>query len=308
MTATWRALLADWLRTHNGVIDRATLLRLGVSRRTVTEMVRRGDLRRIFPGVYHSASVELGPLQIMTAICLRNPAAIIAFVTAGELHGVRGMRRRTIHVLVPHGHSPVLRGVVVHRCRDVADSDIVVRADGIRLTSIARTLFDSSWLLGEQDASSALEQCLDKKWVTLEEMIEITERLAKRRRPGSRQMRRILLSRPAWRAAVQSGLEHRVVSALQRAGLPDPVTQHWITLPNGLRIRLDVAWPASLLALEIDHPFWHDYTEGVRRDKHRDRKAATLGWQTLRVEEADIDNDLADVIEDVRQVLGLRAA
>jgi hypothetical protein len=304
MTATWRALLADWLRTHNGVIDRATLLRLGVSRRTVTEMVRRGDLCRIFPGVYHSASVELGPLQIMTAICLRNPAAIIAFVTAGELHGVRGMRRPTIHVLVPHGHSPTMRGVVVHRCRDVAESDIVVRADGIRLTSVARTLFDSSWLLGEQDASSALEQCLDKKWVTLEEMIEITERLAKRRRPGSRQMRRILLSRPAWRAAVQSDLE----CALQRAGLPDPVTQHWITLPNGSAIRLDVAWPHVLLALEIDHPFWHDYTEGVRRDKHRDRKAATVGWQTLRVEEVDIDNDLADVIEDVRQVLGLRAA
>jgi hypothetical protein len=308
MTATWRALLADWLRTHNGVIDRATLLRLGVSRRTVTEMVRRGDLRRIFPGVYHSASVALGPLQIMTAICLRNPAAIIAFVTAGGLHGIRGMRKRIIHVLVPHGHSPVLRGVVVHRCRDVAESDIVVRPDGIRLTSVARTLFDSSWLLGEQDASSALEQCLDKKWVTLEEMIEITERLAKRRRPGSRQMRRILLSRPAWRAAVQSDLEHRVVTALRKAGLPDPVTQLWITLPSGVEVRLDVAWPSGLLALEIDHPFWHDYTGAVRRDKHRDRKAATLGWQTLRVEEADIDNDLVDVIEDVRQVLGLRAA
>ena len=308
MDVPWRPLVADWLRTHNGVIDRPTLLGFGLSTRTIKRMVRVGDLVPILPGVYRSSQFELGRLQIMTAICLRNPAAIIAFVTAGSLHGIRKMTRPTIHVLVPHGHSPVMQGVVVHRCRDVADSDIVVRPDGIRLTSVARTLFDSSWLLDHDDATSALEQCLDKQWVTLQEMFEITERLAKRRRPGSKQMRRILVSRPAWRAAVQSDLEHLIVTALRRAGLPEAVTQHWVTLPNGDPIRLDVAWPRLLLALEIDHPFWHDYSAGVRRDKRRDRKAATLGWQTIRVEEADIANDLTDVIEDIRAVLGLRAA
>lgn len=308
MATSWQRKLDDWLRTHNGVVDRSTLIELGLAPRTIHHAVNRGDLRRLGPGVYVAPNIEVGPLQIMTAICLRNPAAVIAFVTAGWLHGIRKMKGPTIHVLVPHGHSPVFRGVVVHRCRDVVPSDVVVRPDGIRLTSVARTLFDSSWLLDHDDASSALEQCLDKKWVTLQEMFEITERLAKRRRPGSRQMRRILTSRPAWQAAVQSNLEYIVLSALRRAGLPEPVTQHWITLPSGVRIRLDVAWPRVLLALEIDHPFWHDFSSKVGRDKRRDRKAATVGWQTIRVEEADIDNDLADVIEDIRQVLGLRAA
>lgn len=308
MTLSWRSALADWFRTHNGVVDRSTLLGFGVSARSITHALERGELLPLFPGVYRSPAVGAGRLQIMTAICLRNPAAVIAFTTAGELHGIRGMRRPTIHVLVPHGHSPVLPGVVVHRCRDVADSDVVTRPDGIRLTSVARTLFDASWLVGVEDGGSALEQCLDKAWVTLEEVIHLTERLAKWRRPGSKQMRRILRSRPAWQAAVQSDLEFRVLSALRSAGLPEPVIQLWITLPSGGRVRLDLAWTHVLLALEIDHPFWHDYGAAVRRDKNRDRKAATMGWQTIRVEEADIDNGLVDLIDDIRAILSRRAA
>ena len=68
-----------------------------------------------------------------------------------------------IHVLVPHGRSPEMEGVVVHRCRRIDPVDIVERADGIRLTSPPRTIFDSADMIGADATASVLEQLLNER-------------------------------------------------------------------------------------------------------------------------------------------------
>ena len=68
-----------------------------------------------------------------------------------------------VHLLVPHGSSPDLPGLVVHRCRKIDPEDVVPLGNGMRVTSVARTLFDVGGVIGHRRVVSALENALDRK-------------------------------------------------------------------------------------------------------------------------------------------------
>ncbi|WP_269228012.1 hypothetical protein, partial [Escherichia coli] len=144
-----------WLAQHHGVIPVATLLAFGASRRTIYRHAERLRWVPILPGVLLSSHWPIGRLQLMAAACARNDGAAIAFTTAATEWAARRLPPDdAVHVLVPHGRSPQMDGIVVHRCRRIDPVDVVVRPDGIRLTSPPRTLFDCADILGVDAASS----------------------------------------------------------------------------------------------------------------------------------------------------------
>jgi very-short-patch-repair endonuclease len=303
MAQEWKVALAEWFRQHDGIVARPTLVDLGVSHAALRQMIMRGEIRRLGTGVYASGHVRIERRQLLQAVCQRNHDLAIGFTTAGQMWDLRKMRDPRIHVLVPHGCSPQLHGAIVHRCRDVADTDVVVLANGLRVTSPARTLFDASSIIGVTRTESALEQALDGGLVSFPAMVELCERLAKQARPGSWQMRSVLRGRPAWERAVQSDLEKRVLDAIRRRGLPLPIPQFELVLPDGKTIRFDFAWPAVKVALEVDHPFWHGSREAQHRDKKRDRTAIAMGWRVLRMTDWDVQTGMNQVAEDLRAAL-----
>ena len=242
----------------------------------------------------------------MSAACQRNPLALVAFVTAGRLWKLRKMSSdQRLHLLVPHRCSPEMDGIVIHQCRRIDAVDIVTRDDGIKVTSPPRTIFDAADMLGVVACASALEQVLDQ-YCTLATIVDTVVRLGHPRRPGTRTLRRVLASRPQWQEAVQSDLEQRVLVEIRAQRLPEPSTQYSLDLPNGRRVRLDFAWPEQRVALEVDHPFWHAFALATHEDKHRDRKAATVGWLTIRITDLDLDGQLREAVADVKDVLRLR--
>ena len=245
----------------------------------------------------------MGREQLKVAACLRNPAAALAFTTAGQHWGMRRMTDPRVHVLVPHGVSPELEGVVVHRCRRIDPEDSVDVSGGMRVTSVARTLFDVGAIIGVRPLESALEQALDRRMVTMEQLVDAVQRLYHRRRPGSRQIRAVLNGRHSWSAAVQSELELRVLAALRRAGVPEPVVQHTVVLGGDMTARFDFAWPDLMLALEVDHAFWHAGRTESGKDKARDRRVASLGWTTLRITDDDVNSGLDGAIREVAAVI-----
>lgn len=304
--AAWQAELDEWLRTHHGVIHAAELRRLRCSPRTVQRMVDREQLTVLQPGVYLSRQWALGRSQLMAAACLRNPLALIGFTTAAKLWGLRRVNDQRIHVLVPHGASPQLDGIVVHRCRRIDAIDIVQRGDGIRVTSPPRSLFDAADILGVSATRSALEQLLHEERCTLDASIETFTRLYHPNRPGSRTMAEVISSRPKWRQALHSDLELRVLEEIERQRLPTVTTQCPVTLPDGNVIHLDFGWPQWQVGLEVDDPAWHAGAQERHRDAHRDRKATTVGWAVPRVSKIDVQGDLADAIRDVAVILQKR--
>lgn len=103
--------------------------------------------------------------------------------------------------------------------------------------------------------------------------------------PGVResvQVRRVLeLMDPA----AVSCMETRTRLALVLRGVPAPISQLWVDLPSGKRVRLDLAWPHAKLAVEYDGPR-HRTVAGQNRDAFRDGDLDELGWDVQHVTSA----------------------
>ncbi len=294
----------SWFSTHLGIISATKLIELGCGKRNISYMLQRDELVDMHPGVYRSPHWPCNREQRIAAVCARNPAAVISRTTAGQLWTLRRMKDPMIHALVPHGSSPVMEGVVVHRCRRIDPVDIVCRPNGIRLTSPPRTLFDSADMIGAEATGSVLEQLLNERLVTFETITDTVQRLYHPHRPGSKTMMAVIGSRPAWRLALQSDLEVRVLAEISKQGLPLPATQFRIRPPGyDHDIAIDFAWPDSKLAIEVDHPAWHAGAVDSHADKGRDRKLTTIGWTTSRITDIDVNSGLRDAVADVGQIL-----
>lgn len=304
----WRRRVDAWIAGHHGVISIAQARRFGAPERTVYSAVERGVFTEIFPGILLSSHWPHGRPQVMAGAIARNSRAAIAFVTAGSEWTFRRLPHDDdIHVLVPHGCSPEMPGAVVHRCRRIDEVDITVRQH-LRITSPPRTLFDCADMLGIDAASSVLEQLIDRSWGTFDTHLDTWLRLGRNRRPGTRTMSAVLQSRPAWRVAVQSDFEARVLAEIERQHLPAPETQWPLALPSGRNIRIDFAWPAQRVALEVDHPFWHAAVEHWQRDRSRDRELMRHGWTVPRITNLEVAVGLTTAVEDVAALLSTRRA
>ncbi len=299
----WAREVNHLFATQTGIVTTKQLCAAGVSLRSVRRMVSAGLLVTVLPGIFRSSAWPMGREQVMVAGCLRNPHAALAFTTAGQIHGLRKMLDSRVHLLLPHGSSPDLPGLVVHRCRRIDPQDIIEREGGMRITSVARTLFDVGAIIGPHRLRSSLEHALDRNLVNLDQVAETSMRLFHKRRPGSREIRYALAARSEWTAAVQSDLELRVLKAMQRYGLPTPQLQFELIVSGGLKIRFDFAWPRAKVALEVDHSFWHAGSDESRRDKKRDRLATQAGWKTIRITEDDLVDGLDDVLEQVAAII-----
>ncbi|HEY4332242.1 MAG TPA: hypothetical protein VGM78_06720 [Ilumatobacteraceae bacterium] len=307
MSGPWAAKMHHWMHGHAGIIDVNRLIAFGCSRRDAYRLVESGEFEIVMPAVLHSKHWPMGPDQLMIAACLRNPEAVISYLTAAKQWGFRGtLPCDDVHVLVPFGSSPTMPGVVVRRSRRLDPVDIVTRKDGVRMTSPSRTLFDCADVFGVKRATSVLEQLINDGRGTFVTHASTAARLGSRNRPGTRTMRAVIGSRPAWRSAMQSDLEVCVLKEIERQGLPVPETQYGITLANGRRIRYDFAWPLHTAGLEVDHPFWHAGGEASDRDKRRDLKLSTMGWHTMRITDLDVAHGLAESIRDVGIILEQR--
>lgn len=300
-------LLHDRLQRQAGVVAVATLVDAGCSRRDVYRLVESGDFEPILPGVLRSRHWPVGPDQWMMAACLRNEDAVVAFLTAAKHWKFRGLPADdSVHVLVPHSSSPAMRGVIVHRCRDLLSTDIVTIDDGRRFTSPPRTLFDCADLLGVDGTASVLEQLINDGRGSFSTHLSMMTRLAHPRRPGTRTMAAVMSSRPAWRGAMQSDLEARVLREIERQGLPQPEVQYSFQLPSGENVRFDFAWPGRKATLEVDHPFWHAGAVESHRDKHRDLQMTSIGWLPMRVTDVHVEGGLEAAIATVGKTLALR--
>lgn len=296
--------LNTWLSAHHGVITRSGLMSRGFSRSSVVALTRSGRLIPMWRGVYRSGAVPPGPMQVMTAVCQQHADVAIGFTTAGREWGFRHMTDAQIHVLVPHALTPTVPGVVIHRCRRIDPVDVALpRSDGIRLTSPPRTLFDCAAILDDDRTASVIEQAIAERRCTMDTLYSTMVRLRHDRRPGSRRFEAVLESRPVLRGAARSTLERQVREAIAGAGLPEPLLNHVVRLPSGQVYEIDICWPEFMLAVEVDHPFWHDREAEAARDKFRDRKLSVAGWSPLRLSREDVEARLADALADLRALL-----
>jgi very-short-patch-repair endonuclease len=88
------------------------------------------------------------------------------------------------------------------------------------------------------------------------------------------------------------------------AGLDDCVRQKIVRVGDRV-YRLDVAYEAEMVNVELDGRAYHESKEQWERDIARDLAVATVGWQTLRLPHRRLTGDVAGCRRDV---LAVRAA
>jgi very-short-patch-repair endonuclease len=294
----------SWLSTHHGVISRSELLRLGVTGEQVKRLLHNGDLVVYGRSVYRLAAAPPTAEQAAALACAVQPRVMVSHTSAGRVWGLRALGSdRRLHVTMPGRQKRLIPDAVVHWSYRIDVVDVVERPDGIRVTSPPRTAFDLAWLLNDDRLASVIEQLVHDKRCTIPTLFATGRRLGKSGRKGSDRFARVLQSRPAWLRPVGSDLELRFERAVLAAGLPRPLRQAAITLPDGHVVHPDFVWPEHGEAVEIDHITWHGGKLDLTYDKQRDRLLRRIGIHTTRVTDSEILNNLSGVVDDIRAIL-----
>ncbi len=97
-----------------------------------------------------------------------------------------------------------------------------------------------------------------------------------RGRRGVRILRTLLVPRLEGWAPADSEMEILARRAFDEAGLPAPVHRFPVTLTSG-RIKIDLAYPGSKLAIDLDGYAWHMDRRAFERDRQRDNELRALG-------------------------------
>jgi very-short-patch-repair endonuclease len=297
-------VLAAWLAAHHGVVTRRWLRDHTFTDGQVRGLRESGRLVEVHRGVYVATSVPRTELQRMVALVAYSDGTI-SHASAGQLLGFRKLsRHRDLHVSVLKGSRRRTEGdgldqVALHSTSEMPPADVVRRADGIVLTSAARTVFDLSSMVPADDLESIIEQGLAKGLFTRTKLLATQARLAQPGRNGAARFNTVLAQRPVNQRPVDSDYELRLVKALEQGGLPPIQRQMPLELAGGDLVHPDLAEPSRRFIIEVDHPAWHSSYEQSRYDRWRDRQYRLLGWHPQRVSDIDIDQHLATTVADL---------
>jgi len=263
----------------------------GASREAVKHRLGTGTWKTFpYVGVYRLAGCPQSWEQDLHALVLATaPVAAASHRSAAALLGIPGFSRHgVIEVVTARALRERTPGASVHSSRILPPEHLTV-VEGIATTGVARTLIDLAGVVPPQRTERMLDNSLARGLVTLDAVRSVTDVLARRGRPGIAVLRRLLADRPDGYVAPESGLEARALELIWSAGLPDPVRQLDVGDANGWVGRVDLAYPARRLVIEIDSDVHHSTLVDRRADQVRDRRLQAAGWSVVRVSEHELD-------------------
>lgn len=248
-----------------GLATRAHLLAAGLGHDAIDYRLRSGRYRRVHEDVY-----ALGPLSMRG----RLAAALLAGGEESSLCHASA--------LVPYGLVPRVVTIDVALARQRRDTDTlrfhrlalhddeVTRRDGLRVTTIERTLFDIA--ATGADVRRTAHEAIAKKLTTQARLRAFAERHKGER--GAPAIRRV-----AGEPHTRGRHERRFLRFLADNDVPPPLSNH----PIG-PYHADFYWPQFGLVVEFDED-GHKTELAFEQDRERDRHFVGLGLRVMRVTE-----------------------
>ena len=300
--------VATLLAAQHGVVSSRQLEAVGVSRRAMGYARERGAFVAVLPGVLRSgAHPESFESRAMAVQLHVEPDGVLSGPTAGRLLGLRGMPIGTIVAAVVRRRRNSLPGwVSVNRCSWLDLDTDVRQAGSFRVLKPLPMLLTLAASFNDHRFERAAEDVWHHGLATPLDAVAYLDLIRGEGRSGVARFER-WLERAVTRARPsQSGLEHDLLTAIRRCGLPEPVRQHPVHLPSGELIHLDLAWPEVLLGVEPGHSWWHGGDLKMRADMARDRACGQLGWHIVRYDES-LRSDLVGVGRELQTIYRQRA-
>ena len=300
MTAQLFDLVGTLIKEQGGLARHRQLRRAGMSPGAIQRALGSGQLRQVARGLY--ATGDPLPGDALRGAVTKF-GAVVSHQSAALLWGMELVAADTTpHVAVARNRSRLRHeGVVVHRA-DLA-VDEVRDHRGVGVTSPLRTVFDLARSLPLHEAVAVADSALRRTLLTVAELKAGLVGLAPGQ--GRRRVARVVaMVDPASGSVLES-----VCRVLFRVrGLPDPVTQLWVSTTFGWRGRVDFAWPELRVVVETDGFAFHSDRTSFRNDRRRDNALQRAGWRVLRFSFEDVLHSPDYVVAAVTAVLADSAA
>jgi very-short-patch-repair endonuclease/predicted transcriptional regulator of viral defense system len=276
-----RAAVWALVRRQHGVIARAQLLDLGMSRKAIEHRIAVGRLHPLWRGIYAVGRPSVGDRgRWMSAVLSCGEKALLSHRSAAALWGILRPFGGPVEVVVPRGNIRRRPGIVVRQRGDTAPTRRAV--EGIPVTDVVTTLVDLATCVGDPLLLRAINQADHLDLIDAHELRPMVASLP--RRSGLVRLRALLDEQGGGTAGTL--LELRFLRLVRTAGLPAPEVQANV---NGYRV--DFYWPDLSLIVETDGPRDHRTPGQQSRDRERDQDHAAAGLTTLRFTEAQVRHE-----------------
>lgn len=289
-----------------GVFTEEQAAKAGVTRSMLTYHSRpegRWEVveRSVF-GIVGREPAWQAPL-LAAQLCLGGGVPLTCRAAAAIL-GLDGVDRRTV---TPELTLPLSRRHDrwrLHRCVIVPAE--LTSTGALVHTTPARTLVDLGTVCADDEVEVAVESALRLELVTEADLTA----LATSGRHGAPRLRRVLERRPPGSPPTESRLETVAIQVLRSCGsMPAPQRQVPVQVDGQQRFRLDLAWPAVRLYVEIDGRAWHDIDdESFHYERWRRRQLVALGWAPAELTAQDLFTHPAATTREVERLYRRRCA
>jgi hypothetical protein len=241
------------------VFTRTQALDMGISDERLSGMVRRGEIDRLWCGMYATSRTEpVLPAERATrhVVCARAALShhiagfVVSHLSAAALHGLPLPLGPTglVHVTAVDAtqRSRLAPGVRIHHA-DSTPTDVAVVAE-LPVTGVARTVADCLRSYGARVSVPIADAALHLGLTTPE---AIEDQLDRQRRWRGRP--RAMQHLPLIDGRRESWLESYAFVLFDEWGLEPPEPQVWVEDAGGLVVgRVDGAWLEDATVLELD--------------------------------------------------------
>lgn len=287
-----------------GVVSRAQLVQLGMSRSAIDRRIRAGRLHLLHPGIFavgHRVVSREG--RWLAAVLRAGEGAVLSHGSAAELWGIHRARDRgRIDVSVPRSarSSTAIRRHHV----GLAPDEITVRRR-IPVTTLARTISDIAADLSLEAFEAMVREAEYVHRFRPEELERLLERYPGKR--GAATVRACLhrLGRGP-KGRTRSRLETRFAVLLAKADLPLPSLNALLDL-DGFKIQADCLWREQRVIAELDGASAHGGRSAFEADRERDRRLQVAGWRVVRITWRQLNNP-EPLLQDLHHLLEAETA
>ncbi|WP_354700118.1 hypothetical protein DSM112329_00381 [Paraconexibacter sp. AEG42_29] len=279
---------------QHGRLTRTQLRDAGATRRQIERWMASGWLTREHRGVYVLGARPRDRTGVFAAaLHALGPSAVLSFRSAGAIWLLLTGAVPVEVTVPPTTGRANRRRIRVHRA-EVPAEHVTVK-DGLRVTSLVRTILDLAAVLPPQQLARAFEQAQVRHHLTPEAVaIEV---LCRGGRVGTPTLRS-LLEGAVDPAAVASVLELRFLALCQHHGLPRPL----VNVPLGSFVP-DFRWPDAMVVVETDSRAFHSSVASRRRDAAKDAWLAEQGYVVIRLRWTDVTADTEGTANRIRAAL-----
>jgi hypothetical protein len=286
---------------QHGVVARPQVVAAGASDWQIRNSFARGRWEDLGEDVIRIPGSQRTWRQRVCVGTLAGPGGAASGRTAAALFHIPGFAENRVEIVRPMTASAISNLAVVHRSRWLPPWHLTV-VDGIRTTTVARTLFDLAALVSFPRLRRAVNNALAMRLVTYEQLDAMLQELALRGRSGIRPMRKVLSRLGPGKMPTESELEDAFLDLLEANDEPLPERQVNVGTATEWVGRADFRDLGTPVLFEIDGRTHHQQELDRESDAVRDAELAASGFALLRIPSSRLKEDPDWVLEKVREL------